>query len=182
MHKQQPQRALAESPRIYLRRLSGADALEHYLDWLNDKEVQRYTRRRGSTSSMEDLRLFLRHAETTTDYHLAICLKDSHKHIGNISLNSIDARNKSAELSIMLGDRSEWGKAYGREAVELLTQFAFLELNLHRVWAESPNPAFNKLMLHCGWTREGIKREAFLFEGKFIDLECWSRLSHEKSK
>jgi RimJ/RimL family protein N-acetyltransferase len=30
-----------------------------------------------------------------------------------------------------------------------------------------------------GWTREGTKREAFLVDGQYYDLECWAILRHE---
>lgn len=166
-------------PRIYLRKLSVLDVQDHYLKWLNDPEVQKYTRRRDRKSTFEDLREFLQRAEHGSDYHLAICIRGTDKHIGNISLNSLDMKNKSGEISIMMGDKSEWGKGFGAEAVQALTDFAFSELKLHRLWAESPNPAFNALIKKCGWKKEGLRREAFLLENKFVDLECWSLLNYE---
>jgi RimJ/RimL family protein N-acetyltransferase len=34
-------------------------------------------------------------------------------------------------------------------------------------------------MKKLGWTQEGIKREAFLLDGSFIDFICWSVLDRE---
>lgn len=170
---------ICESSRLYLRHLRLYDDSDAYLSWLNDSEVQKYSRRRNRKSSREDLKKFLMYVQETADLHLAICLKESHKHIGNISLNALDDLNKNGEISIMMGDRSEWSKGYGSEAVKLLTQYSFEKLMLHRLWAESPNPAFNSLMKKCGWIHEGTRREAFFIEGQFIDLICWSLLRSE---
>lgn len=167
--------------RLYLRALTPEDASDNYLGWLNDPEVQKFSRRRGQKTSIEQLKNFLHQASQSSDYHLAICLHESNKHIGNISLNSIDALNKSAEISIMMGDKTEWGKGYGREAIEIVSLFAFDQMKLHRLWAESPNPAFNQMIAHCGWIKEGTKKDAFFFDGRFIDLECWSLINHAQN-
>ena len=54
-------------------------------------------------------------------------------------------------------------------------------MGLERVWAESPNPAFNGAVRSLGWTREGVKREAFLLDGNRVDIECWAVLRREWS-
>jgi RimJ/RimL family protein N-acetyltransferase len=172
---------IVETPRILLRTLELSDATPAYLGWLNDPEVAAFTRRRGRTFTMQDLTDFIERSLASPDYHLAICLRESGEHLGNISLNSIDPENKSAEISIMMGSKNSWGKGIGAEAVKALASFAHKELGLHRVWAESPNPAFNRLMEKLRWTREGVKRDSFLKDGRFIDLECWSHLSHENN-
>ncbi|MBI2989702.1 MAG: GNAT family N-acetyltransferase [Candidatus Magasanikbacteria bacterium] len=176
---QSSRKCIREGKRLCLFKLSKDFFSPQYLSWLNDKEVQRYTRRRNKTSSEQDLLDFLRYAEETKDLHMAIILKDSEKHIGNISLNAIDEENRSAECSIMIGDKSEWGKGYAGEAIDLATAVCFDDLGLHRIWAESPNPSFNAIMPKLGWTQEGEKREAIHIEEGFFDFACWSLLETE---
>ncbi len=130
---------IAEGLRLFLRRLNSSDNLQHYLDWLNDSEIQKFTRRRGRKTSGEDLADFLKRAESGTDYHLAICLKDSKKHIGNISLNSIDPLNQSAEVSIMLGDFNDWP---WRGPVRRSLAGALPSRTHHRTW-----PSFRPMLI-----------------------------------
>ncbi len=165
--------------RLGIRRLRPTDATPIYLGWLNDFQVQAYTRRRGRNVSSKEMKDFLVAAQRSLDWHLALVVRDGRKHIGNLSLNSIDAKNKSAELSIMIGDRSVWGQGYATEAIELAADFAFRALKLHRLWAESPNSAFNAVMEKIGWIHEGKRRQAFLAGKKFLDFECWSLLHDE---
>ncbi len=76
----------------------------------------------------------------------------------------------------MIGDRLVWGQGYAREGIELTSQFAFETLKLHRLWAESPNPAFNRAVEGLGWINEGIRRDAFKMPDGYEDLTCWSLL------
>lgn len=165
--------------RIRLHRLSMADASAVYLSWLNDPLVQRFSRRRGMTLTEEDMHKFLTYAETCADYHFAIRLLEGDRHIGNIALDTLDPKNKSGEISIMIGDRSVWGKGFATEAISVVSEFAFQLLGLHRLWAQSPNPAFNRAMKKLGWIQEGIRREAFLVKEGYVDLVCWSILDAE---
>jgi RimJ/RimL family protein N-acetyltransferase len=165
--------------RLVLRSIVPEDATESYLGWLNDPEVLRFRGPKAFPSSMADLRRYLDSAPDRGDLHLAVCERVGERHIGNVSLNNILWVHRSAELSIMLGARDAWGKGYGGEAMALLADHAFRSMGLNRVWAESPNPAFNAAVRRLGWTHEGTKREAFLLDGRFVDIECFAILARE---
>ncbi len=159
-----------------MRALTRDDASEDYLRWLNDPDVLRYRGRKVYPSTMDDLIAYLDSIPARGDLVLAICERESGRHVGNIALNSILWAHRSAELSIMLGARDVWGKGYAKEAIALLTRHGFDAMGLHRLWAESANPAFNAVVEGLGWVREGAKREAFLLDGAFVDYACWSLL------
>jgi RimJ/RimL family protein N-acetyltransferase len=40
----------------------------------------------------------------------------------------------SAEISVVIGERDQWGSGYGGEAMRLLLQHGFERLNLRNVW------------------------------------------------
>jgi RimJ/RimL family protein N-acetyltransferase len=40
----------------------------------------------------------------------------------------------SAEISVVIGERELWGLGYGRDAMDLLLQIGFTELNLKTIW------------------------------------------------
>ncbi|MDO8499646.1 MAG: GNAT family protein [bacterium] len=168
-----------EGDRLRLRTLQPSDRSERYLAWLNDAEVQKYTRRSGVISTMSDIDSFIAYSLACSDFHFAIFLKDSDSYIGNVSLNSVNERHKNAEVSIMLGDRSCWGRGYAAEAINLVVDFAFKDLTLHRVWAESCNPAFIALMKKLNWREEGIRRDAVFLNNKYLDYIDWSVLESE---
>ncbi|MCW9003088.1 MAG: GNAT family N-acetyltransferase [Rhodospirillales bacterium] len=167
---------------VGLRPLAMADATDDYLSWLSDPEVLNYSGRRGSTSTREQMESYIAGIAERGDVVMAVCEIATSRHIGNVTLNTIQPKHGSAELSIMIGARDVWGKGYGKEAIALLTRHGFEALGLHRIWAESPNPAFNAAVKALGWAHEGTKREAFRMDGDYVDFECWSILADEFAK
>lgn len=178
-HKGKGIMAFIEGKDIYFRKLNSEDANEVYLSWLNDPQVLRYRAPKAYPSNMLDLKKFIEFAQSSQDLYFAICLRAGSKHIGGISLSPLNLIHRVACLNIMIGDREQWGKGIGREAVFLLTKHAFKNMNLHRLWVESPNPSFNRIVKSLGWRHEGTKREAFLVDGDYIDIECYGILNIE---
>jgi RimJ/RimL family protein N-acetyltransferase len=168
-----------ETPRLTLRPLCPEDASEAYLSWLNDPEVLRFRGPKAFPSTMEDLQRYLASLSSRGDLALAIFLKEGRRHIGNITLNTILWVHRSAELSMMIGEKDVWGRKLGQEAIHAVCRHAFETMGLHRLWAESPNPAFNGAVKALGWTHEGTKRQAFLLDGALVDIECYAILRSE---
>jgi methionyl-tRNA formyltransferase/RimJ/RimL family protein N-acetyltransferase len=107
-------------------------------------------------------------------------IKDN-KLIGSCQLHSIDQVHRSAELQIRIGDTSERGQGYGIEAVRLLLEFAFNDLNLHRVYLHVFNTNRIALNLYekAGFKKEGVLREAAHINGEYIDMSVMGILREE---
>lgn len=165
--------------RLVLRPLVAADATRDYLAWLNDPEVLRYRAPKAFPTTMPQLRAWIASLPERGDVVLAMRTKRGDRHVGNVALNTILWVHRSAELSILLGARAVWGRGYGAEAITLLTTHGFAAMGLNRIWAESPNPAFNRSVEGLGWRKEGVKREALLVDGALADVTCWSILARE---
>lgn len=164
--------------RVGLRKLRLEDMGPEYLQWMNDKELQKYTSRRNRVVTLNEVADFFNHIENSDDVHMSVFLLKGNKHIGNIALNSLDKYNRSAEVSIMIGDKSA-GLACALEAFELMTKFGFQHLGLHRLWAESCNPAAIECVKRLGWKKEGERVEAVHIDGTYINYENWYVLSDE---
>jgi len=162
---------------LYLRPLLANDVTEDYISWLNDPETSKYSMRRFLPNNEFQARKYLS-TRASNDVILAICTKDG-KHIGNIKFGPIDWINKTAEVSILLGDRSQWGKGYSREAIYLVTKHLFLTVGLNRIFAGTINPAFTACVRKLGWKEEGLFRKGFFFDGKFLDIVRLSILKEE---
>jgi diamine N-acetyltransferase len=93
--------------------------------------------------------------------------------IGTIGLSNIDFRNRKAELGRMLiGDQSYLGRGYAKAATLLLLDYAFRELNLHRLYLEvlADNHAAVSLYRCCHFEVEGRCRDAYFGDGRFQDV------------
>lgn len=171
--------AFIHSEHLELTGLQPEDFSDEYLAWLNDPDVLRFRARKAFPTGRDQLHGYVDSAAARGDLVLAIRLRENGRHIGNIALNSIDWPHGSAELSIMIGAKDVWGCGLGREAIRAVTSHAFQNMGLRRIWSESPNPAFNAAVRALGWTHEGVKRQAFLVDGAFVDIDCWGLLRTE---
>lgn len=72
-------------------------------------------------------------------YHFSIRSLENDEFLGFAELDGIDWSHASRGLGIGLGDPDNWDKGYGRDAMKLLLDFAFSEMNMHRIgWPCSP--------------------------------------------
>ena len=115
---------------------------------------------------------------------LAICLKEDHKHIGLVSLTNIDRSNGVAQCSILIGEKSLWGKGLGTEAILLILHHGFYTLGLTRIEARQllSNRASVRLFEKCGFRIEGVLRKAVFKDGRHRDLNQLSILREEFDK
>jgi len=96
---------------------------------------------------------------------------DSHP-IGGCALFQFDDTAHTAALGITIGDKDYWGKGYGREAVQLLLDYAFRLRNLRRVWltVNGRNERAIRAYRACGFVEEGRLHEHVWSNGAYDDL------------
>jgi RimJ/RimL family protein N-acetyltransferase len=110
-----------------------------------------------------------------------IRLLDTDDLIGWVELDGIQWNHGVCSLGIAIGSRSMWGQGYGAEALSLMLQFAFSELNLHGVHITvfSYNERAIKLYENLGFQREGVYREYLHRDGKRHDMLLYGILRRE---
>lgn len=166
-------------PRLALRGISHMDVGPEWLAWLNDPEVLRYRAPKAFPYGEAALRAYIDGIPARGDLMLAITERAGGRHVGNVAVDAISWVHGSANLSIMIGARDVWGRGYSVETIRLVADHVFGSMGLHRLMAQSPNPAFNAAMRKLGWTHEGDRREAFLVDGAHVDIACWGLLKRE---
>lgn len=150
-----------ESERLYYKALSLENCTNEYVAWLNDEEVNFYLET-GGDYTIEKLRQFLTDIESNKEILFwAIYIKDTNKHIGNIKIDPISERHNRGEYGIMLGEKSEWGKGYAREATDAIVNYCFEEKKLHKITLGVVEDNANAVELY--------KKAGFVVEGRYVD-------------
>ncbi len=101
--------------------------------------------------------------------------------IGFCVLHSIKWASQSAELAIGIGDSDYRGSGCGTDALRVLLNYAFDELNLYRVGLTvlAYNSRAIRVYERLGFVREGAKRDAVQRAGKRYDLVLYGILRSE---
>ena len=125
--------------------------------------------------SRRDLLVWYEGLGDPTKHYLALVDRmDGHESIlGTGGFVNIDWPNQAAELAIICGDqRHELG------AVQLLLEYGFNRLNLHRIWVETYTQARTELFKKAGFEVEGFKQHGLRRNGKWHNTQVLAIL-HE---
>jgi len=158
-----------ESPRLILRRFADAD-LEPFLAYLNDPLVARYQSWESYTE--EQARAVIEQQKNRSPgqpgqwFTFALELKETGTLVGHVALRTSDDRQ--AEMGFTVA-RAFHGKGLAREAATRVLDYAFAELNLHRVTAitDCENEKSAALLERLGMRREGHLIENIWFKGRW---------------
>jgi len=92
---------------------------------------------------------------------LAICLNDTQKAIGLIDLFDFDPKNSRAGVGLVIADLESRNKGIGSEALELVINYSFQQLQLHQLYANigSDNEISLQLFTKFGFQKIGIKKD-----------------------
>jgi len=169
--------------RLTLRAITDED-LPHYVAWLTDAEVTAHLLTFMPMNLDDEMDWYEGQRRDRTVLNLAMVVRAEDKHIGSISLQLINHRAQSAELGIVIGDKPSWGQGYGQEAIGLLLDFAFQELNLHRIYlhVDVSHVAGIQCYKKCSFVEEGRLRDATYHHGDFEDQFLMSVLRSEYKK
>ena len=169
--------------RVRLRAVERSD-LPKFHEWLNDSEVTDGLLVILPLSMRDEEKWFENAAQRRPEEQpLAIEIRQGRgwRLIGNLGFFDLDTTNRSAEFGIFIGDKSEWNKGYGTEAVQLLLKHGFETLNLHRICLRvyATNPRARRSYEKAGFVHEGTFREAVYRHGKYADVHVMSVLRSE---
>lgn len=165
---------------IYLSSVNSNDAEEYYA-----LLFEQDTRKRTGTKPLftyDQVAAYL-HEECVrcSSILLFICLKSNDEIIGDIALQDIDASNRKAGVRIAIPQDIHQGKGYGSEALRLVLEYGFGQLQLHRIELEVF--AFNDRALHVyeklGFKVEGRQRDALFYDHRYYDAILMSFLEEE---
>jgi RimJ/RimL family protein N-acetyltransferase len=105
-------------------------------------------------------------------------------HIGSCSFVDIDWRSRAGECGIVIGDKTQWGKGYGTDAMRTLVGVGFHTLNLHRIWLQvfDDNARAIRSYEKIGFRNEGRLRESDFYQGRYRDTLIMAILRSEWEK
>lgn len=157
--------------KIDLREIRESDIEGGYLNWLKDSNVTKYLETRFSKYSRNKLKDYVLNIINNSDNILfAIIAKDSNKHIGNIKLGPINWVHRFAYIGIMIGIEEYWGKGIGREAISIVSTYAFSKLKLNKIMAGiyEVNIGSIRAFEKAGFRIEARINNHYEYQGKYI--------------
>ncbi|HEU5460255.1 MAG TPA: GNAT family N-acetyltransferase [Pyrinomonadaceae bacterium] len=168
---------MATDQTVWLRPLERRH-LDKTLEWANDPELMRLLNRANTVAPDEHEQWLAAIQKREDCRYFAIETADG-THLGNVWLCDIEPRHRRAELRIVM-DLDHTGKGGGTEAISRLCDYAFEQLNLHKVYAYvlAINPRARRSFEKAGFVLEGTLREDRWTGECFTDVYLLGKINH----
>ncbi|MGV8830356.1 MAG: GNAT family N-acetyltransferase [Devosia sp.] len=146
---------------------------DRYAGWLNDPEVVRFSENRHRKHTVESCAAYVASIDGIHSHLWAIMLDG--EHVGNVGAYR-DIPNQTADIGIIVGERSAWGKgvgstAYGAAANWLLGNGCRMVTG----GTMAVNTGMLKVFSKCGFSIAGYRPEHFLLDGRPVTMVMASK-------
>lgn len=143
--------------------------------WLSDPEVVKYSEQRHKTHTVKSQLEYV--CSFVWPSQFRVILLDN-KLIGTMTAH-VDTNNSVADIGIMIGDKTQWGKGYGTEAWNGLMAHLF-NLGIRKIEAGCMqlNTPMLAIFSKNKMKREGFRSGHFMLDGTPVGMELWARFQH----
>ena len=167
---------------VYLRPAERAD-LDLFVRWFADEETTRHLATRAPFSKAMEEKWFesMLEQQGKRGYHFVICLLADDRAIGTAGFHNVNQEDGHAAFGIVIGEKAEWSKGYGTDALRAICDFGFGQLRLERIELDvyEPNRRAQRSYEKAGFVTEGILRHSHFSDGRFHDVLRMSLLREE---
>lgn len=118
--------------------------------------------------------------ENRAQFYFALREVEGNRLVGLVKLGYVVGANQSAWIAVDLPDAPVF-QLYGKPALNLALDYAFLELSLHKLGVQLPACCTDEIALYeaAGFLRESQRRQAVFFEGHYYDELVYGLLRSE---
>ena len=146
----------------------------HYLAWLKDYETIKHLNlpRYLEKVSFEEVKAYVNDINSSVNnLFFAIETLSNNQFIGTFKIGPIDWYAQNANLGILIGDRSYWGKGIASDIFSAAIRFCFEELKMHKIvgGCMGPNVGMKRVFEKLGFKQEGCFHEHDFLEGKYYN-------------
>lgn len=168
---------------ILLRPLKATDAelffhWRNNLDYIKNTKSFRLPKHEGLESEwVQNVML------DKSDRSITLIIEANNAPIGFIQITQIDWISKNGYFGIAICEEEQRGKGIGKRSMKLLFNYAFGELNMHKISLEVTSFNKNSIGLYeqFGFQLEGTMREHYFWNDQYHDVLLYGLLKKEYS-
>src|SRR3989339_984980 len=155
--------------------------LQYLVTWFNDADLRNKIGEISPMTIQDANNWFEKTSDDESRKWFAIELIKSKRIIGEAGLLRIFKEWKTTDMSIVIAEKDCQRKGYGVEIANVLLEYAFQTLKLHRV--SIGVVSFNQIAINfwkkVGFKEEGIQRDGYFCNNKYHDFVMMSFLEGE---
>lgn len=150
------------------------DDWEKTIQWRNDINIKYSTMSHPFPITAEQEQEWYKQKLSSinnNEFFFTIELNSNKEAIGYIHLTGIDQISRYAKFGVVIGDKENLGKGFGKDALQLLLSYGFNTLNLNKIYCKvlANHPALTSY-LSMGGQKEGYLKKHFYSQGNYEDV------------
>ena len=120
----------------------------------------------------------------TPDEGIFLIVDGADRLLGNVDWNKLNGDVPDVELGYRVFDQANFGRGIATEAVALLTNWLFDShlMNRLRLTIHVDNIGSRRVAEKCGFTKEGMSREAWYHRGRWQDIDVYTLTRTESNE
>lgn len=164
--------------RLVLRAFAASDITSDYIGWLNDPAVVRFSNQRFRRHDVASCQAYLSGFKDSPNLFLAIIELASDRMIGTMTVYH-SVQHETADIGIMIGNRTVWGRGYGKEAFSLLVSALLRTPGIRKITAGclACNVGMVEVMKYAGLHWEATRHAQELVDGEPEDVVYFARFN-----
>ncbi len=168
-----------EGRKVSLRPFAASDIGEHYIGWLNNAQVVRFSNQRFRRHDWDSSERYLASFAGSDNLFVAIEDKSNGRLLGTMTAY-VSRAHGTVDVGLMVGEPSAWGQGIGQDAWNTLCTWLLSEqVGLRKLTAGAarPNTAMLRIMERFGMELEAVRRGQEVIEGQAVDLLYYARFA-----
>jgi ribosomal-protein-alanine N-acetyltransferase len=160
----------------YLQPFAATDITPEYIAWLNDPLVVRYSNQRFIRHTEASCQRYFGSFSGSPNLFLSIRMKEDDLAVGTMTAY-IAPHHGTADIGIMIGRSSVWGRGVGQDAWNTLLGWLVGQPGIRKITAGamSSNISMIKIMEKSGMQHEATRARQELLDGEPQDLLYFAR-------
>lgn len=155
---------------------------EQYFEWIRSYENMRFVGRREYFLSVDadEVREYVYNLSRSASDGFFLILYNNTA-AGTIKIGHINWETMTADIGVMIGNRSMRGKGLSVLAVNTAVKYAFEVLGMRKLvgGCAAGNIPMQRCFRRCGFVEEGCERQSLYIEGNYQDHLWYGMLREE---
>lgn len=176
-----------ENDNIFLRKMEYSDT-DNIVKWRNSDFVREHFIYQALFTRESHENWIKTMVETGNADQLIICLKADNTAegipVGSVYIRDIDRNHNKAEYGIFIGEESARGRGVGSQAAQLMIQYCFEQLKLHRLFLRvfADNAQAIRSYEKAGFVKEAYLKDDVKIQEKYRDIVLMGIINPEEKE
>jgi RimJ/RimL family protein N-acetyltransferase len=168
--------------KVKLTPFTDADITDVYIGWLNDPVTMRFSNQRFLQHDKQSCQRYLATFAASPNLFFSVSDQLTGQVIGTMTAY-ISPMHGTADMGILIGDRSAWGQGFGLDAWKTLMQHLLSRPNTRKVTAGTLacNAAMLSLVAKSGMEPDGVRKRQELVEGVAQDILYFAKFGNDRT-